>query len=164
MGFIAPPKRAPETGASHAISTDTRDGHEMLRLLWQPPRSLCASPGHYPHRPSREPVQLTTARVPWSRDNFPGRRHSTPQPVAKSWWPLPLQACPTFRTSPYPQPEWARAPQSAATLTPSCLGGEQTPSGVLPAEVGLNPKLNPRSCANKEEKGKFLPAVSGEAD
>ena len=46
-----------------AISTDTRDGHEMLRLL-QPPRSLCASTGHSPHRPSWEPVQPATARVP----------------------------------------------------------------------------------------------------
>ena len=30
-----------------AISVDTRDGHEMLRLLLPPPRSLCASRGHY---------------------------------------------------------------------------------------------------------------------
>ena len=29
-----------------AISTDTRDGYETLRLLLQPPRSLCASTGH----------------------------------------------------------------------------------------------------------------------
>ena len=47
-----------------AISADPRDGHETLRLLLQPPRSLCASTGHYPHRPSQEPVQPTTARVP----------------------------------------------------------------------------------------------------
>ena len=47
-----------------AISADPRDGHEMLRLLLQPPRSLCASTGHYPHLPSWEPVQPTTARVP----------------------------------------------------------------------------------------------------
>ena len=47
-----------------AISTDPRDGHETLRLLLPPPRSLCASPGHSPHRPSREPVQPATARLP----------------------------------------------------------------------------------------------------
>ena len=35
------------------------------------------------------------------------------------------------------------------------------PSGDLYAVVGPNPKLNPRSYANKEEKGKFLPAASG---
>ena len=52
-----------------AISSDPRDGHEMLRLLLLPPRSLCASTGHYPHLPSWEPVQPATARVPWSREN-----------------------------------------------------------------------------------------------
>ena len=57
-----------------AISADPRDGHETLRLLLPPPRSLCASPGHSPHHPSREPVQPATARVLWSRDNFLGER------------------------------------------------------------------------------------------
>ena len=47
-----------------AISADTRDGHETLRLLLQPPRILCANTGHYPHLPSQEPVQPATARVP----------------------------------------------------------------------------------------------------
>ena len=47
-----------------AISADTRDGHEMLRLLLQPPRSRYANTGHYPHLPSWEPVQPATARVP----------------------------------------------------------------------------------------------------
>ena len=46
------------------ISVDPRDGHETLTLLLQPPRILCASTGHYPHLPSREPVQPATARVP----------------------------------------------------------------------------------------------------
>ena len=46
-----------------AISADPRDGHEMLRLLLLPPRSLCASTGHSPHRPSQEPVQPATARL-----------------------------------------------------------------------------------------------------
>ena len=47
-----------------AISADPRDRHEMLRLLLPPPRSLCVSTGHSPHRPFREPVQPATARVP----------------------------------------------------------------------------------------------------
>ena len=46
-----------------ATSADTKDGHEMLALLLPPPRSLCASTGHYPHLPSWEPVQPATARV-----------------------------------------------------------------------------------------------------
>ena len=47
-----------------AISAGPRDGREMLRLLLPPPKSLCASTGHAPHRPSREPVQPATARLP----------------------------------------------------------------------------------------------------
>ena len=47
-----------------AISADPRDGHGTLRLLLPPPRSLCVSTGHSPHRPSREPVQPATARLP----------------------------------------------------------------------------------------------------
>ena len=38
------------------------------------------------------------------------------------------------------------------------------PEGDLHAEVGPKPKLNPRSCENKEEKGKFLYAASGAVD
>ena len=99
-----------------AISSDTRDGHETLRLLLQPPRSLCASTGHYPHLPSREPVQPATARVPWSRDNFTGRTHGVPQAVATSRWPLLPQARPALRTSPSPPP----APQVSQSHLLSC--------------------------------------------
>ena len=69
-----------------------------------------------------------------------------------------------LRTPPSPRPEGARAPEAAAPLTPSCLSEEQTPSGNLHTEAGPNPKLKPRSCVNKEEKGKSLPAASGAAD
>ena len=47
-----------------AISADPRDGHETLRQLLPPPRSLCASTGHSPHHPSREPVQPATVTLP----------------------------------------------------------------------------------------------------
>ena len=85
-----------------AISADTTDAHEMLRLLLQPPTILCASTGHYPHLPSQKPVQPTTARVPLSRDNFPRRTHGAPQAGATSCQPLPPQAWPTFCTLPPP--------------------------------------------------------------
>ena len=114
-GFRAPPKRAPETGASRdyqrgpqrraqdtVISTDPRDGHEMLRLLLPPPRSLYASTGHSPHHPSREPVQPATARLPLSRDNFPRRTHGVPQAAAMSHRPLLPQAHPA--SIPLPPP------------------------------------------------------------
>ena len=48
-----------------AISADPRDGHEMLRLLLPPPRSLCASTGHAPHRPSGS---LCSPPLPGPRD------------------------------------------------------------------------------------------------
>ena len=38
------------------------------------------------------------------------------------------------------------------------------PEGSLHTEVKPKPKLNPRSCVNKQEKGKFLPAASGATD
>ena len=124
----------------------------MLRLLLPPPRSLCASTGHYPHLPSREPVQPTTASVQLPRENT---RH------ASGWCNVTLASAaagsPCIRTTPSPRPEWARAPESAASLTPSCLSEEQMPSGNLHSEASPNPKLNPGSCANKEEKRKFLP-------
>ena len=85
-----------------AISADTRDGRETLRLLLQPPRSLCASTGHYPHLPSREPMQPAPGRVLGSRDNFPGRTQGVPQAGAKSQQPLLLQARTTFRNPPSP--------------------------------------------------------------
>ena len=59
---------------------------------------------------------------------------------------------------------WHRAPKSAAPLTLSCVSEERTPSGDLHAEAGPHPKLNPGSCASKEEKGKFLPVASEAAD
>ena len=47
-----------------AISAGPRGGREMIRLLLPPPKSLCASTGHSPHHPYREPVQLAMARLP----------------------------------------------------------------------------------------------------
>ena len=87
------------------FSTDTRDGHEMLRLLLQPPRSLCVSIGHYPHLPFQQPVKPTTARVPRYRDNFPRRTHGMPQAVATSRWSRPPQARLALPTPPSP-PAW----------------------------------------------------------
>ena len=49
-------------------------------------------------------------------------------------------------------------------FNPILSGWEEMPEGDLHAEVGSKPKLKPRSCANKEEKGKFLQAASGAAD
>ena len=55
-------------------------------------------------------------------------------------------------------------PPVSSCFNPVLSGREQMPEGDLHAEVGPKPKLNPRSCANKEEKGKFLCAASGAVD
>ena len=47
-----------------AISWDHRDEYEMLMLLLQPPRTLCASTGHYPHTPRNQ----CSTPLPGSRD------------------------------------------------------------------------------------------------
>ena len=52
-----------ERGLRALLKGAPETGHETLRLLLPPPRSLCASTGHSLHRPSQEPVQPATARV-----------------------------------------------------------------------------------------------------
>ena len=96
-------------------------------------------------------------------DSFPGRTQGAPQDGATSRRPLLPQASPAFCTPPSP---WLSEPDPPIScyFNPFLSGGEQMPSGDLHAKVGPNPKLNPRSCANKEEKGKSLPAASGAVD
>ena len=55
-----------------------------------------------------------------------------------------------------------RRPQTSQKARKS--PGTWTPSGDLHIEVEPYTKLNPRSCVNKEEKGKFLWTPSGAAD
>ena len=95
------PKRAPEMGQATAISSDPKDGHDILTLLSLLPRILRASTGQdtLPRPPPhpRELVQHATARIPRSRDSFPRRTHGAPQAAAMSCWPLPLQAQTAFQ-------------------------------------------------------------------
>ena len=133
---------------------DTTDGHEMLRLLLQPPRNLCASTGHYPHLPSWEPVQPTSARVPRSRVNFPRRTHGMPQAVAMSHWPLPPQACPTFHIPPSP-PAWvSQSPLISCYFNP-ILSEQRTDALRWPTGRG-GAKYKPEAqelCKTKKRKG-----------
>ena len=76
-----------------------------------------------------------------------------------------LPHIPIITTVSHPPPDLnEQEPPSATAFTPSCLGREQMPEGNLHTEVEAQPKLNPRSCANKEEKGKFFHAASGTVD
>ena len=163
-GFRTPPKRALETGASRdyqrrpqrwawnakAAPAATKKPVCEHRSLSTPPL-----PGACAARHCQGPV--IQGQLPWENT----------QRASGCWNVMPASAAagsPAFCTPPSPWPEWASDPESAAALTPSCLSGEEMPSGDLYAEAGPNPKLNPRSCANKEERGKSLPAASGAAD
>ena len=160
------PKWAPESGLSH--------GYQLRRQRQAGNAKAAATKNSVrKHRslptPPREPVQHRTAKVMISRDNFPGRTHGMLQVAAMSCRPLPPQAHPAFQlwllyTSLSPTWVTKRALISCCFNPPSCLGGEQTPEGDLHTEAGPKPKLNPRSWANKEEKGKSLFAASGATD
>ena len=163
-GFRALPKRTPEMGASCGYQRGPQrragDAKAAAAATKKPVcehRSLSTLPlpGACAARHCQGPV--IQGQLP--REN--ARR-------ASGWCNVtPASAAagsPHIRAPPSHRPEWARAPEAAAPLTLFCLGREQTPSGDLHAEAGPNPKLNPESCPNKEEKGKSLPAASEAVD
>ena len=135
------------------ISLDTRDGHETLRLLLQPPRSLCASKVSIHTSPPRT---LCSPPLPGSCDPQTSslrehmarlrllQRHASLCCLRLA--PHSVLLLPTGLSDP-------QAPKSSASLTPSCLGEEQMPEGDLHAKAGPNPKLNPKSCVKKNRKG-----------
>ena len=80
---------------------------------------------------------------------------------ANAGWPC----IPIITTVPLHPPAWvSQSPLISRCFNPVLSGWEQKPEGDLHAEMGPKPKLKPRSCANKEEKGKFLCAASGAVD
>ena len=66
-GFRGRLKELQRRARAAATSADPRDGHETLRLLLPPPRSLCASTGHSPLLPS-PPGSLCSPPLPGSHD------------------------------------------------------------------------------------------------
>ena len=163
-GFRAPPKQDSEMGAScgyqcihqrrawdaKAAAAATKKPVCKHRSLSTPPL-LGACAAHHCQGPMIQ-GQLTQE----NRRRASGWCNVT---LASAAAGLPRIPYPSLPPACEPEP-----PESAAPLTPSCLGGEETPSGDLHTEVGPNPKLKPRSCANKEEKEKSLPAASGAVD
>ena len=155
---------APEMG------TNPRSQHGPQRWAWDTKAAAAATKKPVcKHRslsipPLLGPCAARHCQGPVIQGQLPGEntRH------APGWCNIMLASAaaglPHIRMPPSSRPEWARATESASPLTPSCLSKEQMHSGNLHSEVGSNPKLNPRSCAKKEEKGKSLPAASGAAD
>ena len=58
----------------------------------------------------------------------------------------------------------SKSPLISCCFNSVLSGWEQKPESNLHAEVRPKPKLNPRSCGNKEEEGKFLREAAAAAD
>ena len=157
-------KGAPETGESRGYQC----GHQ--RRAWDAKTAAAATKKPVcKHRSlSTPPLLGACAACHYQGPMIQGQLPRENAQHASGWCKVTMASAttgsPHIRTPPSPWPEWARASEAAVPLTPILSGREEMPSGDLHAEAGPNPKLNPRSCANKEEKGKFLPAASGAAD
>ena len=162
------PKQAPEKGVSCGYQLG------LQRWAWNANAAITATKNPVcKHRslPTSPPGSLCSIPLPGSQDPWttsPGK-HSTHLNLLQCHaslchWRLKLHCNYDYLTPPSPQPEWTREPKSASASTPSRLGRKQTPEGNLHAEAVPKPKLNPRSCADKEEKTKFLCAASGAVD
>ena len=141
-----------------AISLDTRDRHETLMLLLQPPRILYASTGHYPHPLGN-----------WCSPPLPGSRDTGIISLGKHTaclrllqhhaslcrYRLTLPSNYNYGTPPSPWPEWARAPKSATALTPSCLVGNRRLRATYMQRRGENQSWTPVAVQTKKRKGNF---------
>ena len=92
----APPKWAPEMGASHGYQLRTQRQVQTTNVAAATTKNPVCKHRSLP-TPRQEPVQHTTARILWSRDNFPWRTHGATQDVAMSHRPVPPQAHPAFQ-------------------------------------------------------------------
>ena len=142
-----------------AISEDPRDGHETLRLLLQPQRSLCASTGDYPHPHSQEPVQPATARVPWSRDNFLGKRTAHLRLVQRH---AGLFCCRLTPPPPYRSLPWAWVSQSpwiSCSFNP-VLSERRTDALRRPTcRGGANSKAEPQELFEQRRERETSPSI-----
>ena len=152
------PKWAPEVG--------TRRSYQLgpPRLIWtanaaatatKNPVCKCRSLSTAP----LEPVQPATARVPRSRDSFPGRTHG--MGVSTSRRPLPPQARPAFQLwLPYPSlpPAWMSKRALISRCFNPILSGWGTDSWGQPTHRGgAKAKAKPQElCEQRREREIFL--------
>ena len=110
----APPKWAPEMGMSHSYPL------RHQRQAWNANAAAPATKNpvckhrSLPTHPHPWGCVHSTATVPISRDNFPGRTHGATQAVAVSHWPCHCRLAPysnyDYCTPPSPWPERTREP------------------------------------------------------
>ena len=163
-GFRAPPKRAPET--------DARCGYQCgpQRQAWDAKAAAAATKKPVcKHRSLSTPPLLEAyaarhCQSPMIQGQLP--RENTRRAAGCCNITLASAAAGSPHIL-YPSlpPAWgSQSPRISCYFNPVLSELEQMPSGNLHTEAGPNTKLNPRSCANTEEKGKSLPAALGAAD
>ena len=157
-GLRAPLKGAPETGASHGYQRRPQRRAWDAKAAAAATKNLCASTGHSPHRPSREPVQPATARLPWSGDNFPGRTHGAPQAAATSrrLCRRRLALPPLYASLP---PAWvSQSPRSSCSFNP-VLCEQRTDTLRRPTpRGGSKSKAEPRELYEQRREREISPS------
>ena len=138
-----------------ALSVDTRDRHEMLRLLPQPPRSLCAS-----HQES-----LSTPSLPgaYAAHHFHGPGIQGQLPRENTWHApgccnvTPASAAASSPHIPYPSLPPASVSQSpliSHSFNPLLSGGRTDARGQATCRCGAKSKAEPQElCEQRRERG-----------
>ena len=159
------PKGAPETGTSH--------GYQLGPQRWAWNSNAAAEVAKNPvfkHRSLPAPASqgLCSPPLPGSRDpettslgEHMARLRLLQRHSRLCHHRLAPHSNYNYHTHPSHLAWVSKRPLISCCLKPVLSGREQKPERNLHAEVGLKPKPKPRSCVNKEEKGKFLRADSG---
>ena len=163
-GFRAPPKRAPETSTSHGYQ------HGPQRQAWKAKAAATANKKPVcKHRSLSTPPfpgacaachcqgPVIQGQLPWENTwHASGCCNITPASTTSGSPRIPYPSLP---------PAWvSQSPLVSCSFNPVLSGCGTDAFGWPTGRGGPNPKLNTRSCANKEGKGKFLPAASGAVD
>ena len=158
------PKRAPEMGASHGYQCRPQ------RRVWDTKTAAAAT-----KKPVCKHRSLSTPPLPGAC----AARHRQGRVIQgqllwENIWHT-SGCCNVMLTSaatglpriPYPSfpPAWvSQSPLISCYFNPILPEGGTEALRQPSCRGGTKSKAEPRSCANKEEKGKFLPAASGAAD
>ena len=134
----------------------TPDWHGMLQLLLQPPRSLCASTGHYPLLPSQEPV---SPPLPESRDpgtTSPGEHTACLRLVQHHAGLCCCRLTPHY--VPLSPPGLSHSPRISCSFNP-ILSEQRTDALRRPTcRGGAKSKAEPRELCEQIRERKFSPS------
>ena len=129
-GFRAPPKRAPEMGASRGYQRGLqRRAGDAKAAAAATKKPVCE------HRSLSTPPLLGASAARHCQGPVIQEQLPRENALHVSGWCNVMRASdaagsPRIHTPHSPRPEWARAPESAAPLTPFCLSGNRRPQAT----------------------------------